>query len=127
MMRRGDKILIIIIIIFVASGYGFKLYSDYKYRDKDKSVTIEINNKFYKKYDLKKVGNSTITLGLLQGEHSVVEFKDGSVRIKEANCHDKVCVRTGFISNPGEMIVCLPYRVVIKISGERQDVDIITF
>ncbi|HBE87040.1 MAG TPA: hypothetical protein DDW53_19330, partial [Lachnoclostridium sp.] len=38
--------------------------------------------------------------------------------ITEASCPDKVCVRTGKIHRSGELIVCLPNRVVITIEGE---------
>ena len=126
-MRKGDKILIIFIILVMASGYGFKLYTDNRYKDKSGTAVVEVNGKQYGKYDLKKVGNKEIKLQLPDDEVSIMEFKDGKVRIKEANCPDKVCVRTGWISMPGEIIVCLPYRIVVKISGEGQDVDVNTF
>lgn len=124
MMRRGDKILIIIIIAAIAIGYGWKMYVGYKFRNSQSIASIEIDGKPYGSYDLKNVGSKTIKLELPDDENSVVEFSDGKVRVKEANCPDKVCVKTGWISKPGEMIVCIPYKVVIKISGEKQDVDI---
>jgi hypothetical protein len=124
MMRKGDKILIAVIAVLVIFGYGIKLYTDYKYKNAESTATVEINGKLYGKYELKKTGNKIMNLELPDGEHSTVEFKDGRVRIQQADCPDKVCVRTGWISKPGEVIVCLPYRIVVKISGERQDVDI---
>lgn len=123
-MRRGDKILLIILVVFTALGYGFKVHNNMANRGVDGIAVIEVNGKVYGKYDLNKVGNKVINLELPDDEHSVVEFKDGMVRIREAGCPDKVCVRTGWISNNAEIIVCLPYRIVIKISGERQDVDV---
>lgn len=127
MMRRGDKILAIIIILIIAVGYGWKLYNDSRYSNKEGIAVIEINKKVYGSYELKKVQDDVIKLELPDGEQSIVEFKDGKVRIQEADCPDKVCVRTGWISKPGEMIVCLPYRIIIKISGDKQDVDVKTF
>lgn len=123
MMRRGDRILIIIIAAGLVIGYGWKWYTGYMAKGSENIAVVEINGKVYGRYDLKKVGEKVIDLKLPEGERSVVEFKDGKVRVKEADCPDKVCVRTGWIYRPGEMIVCIPYRVVIKISGERQDVD----
>jgi hypothetical protein len=52
------------------------------------------------------------------GGHLVVEVADGAVRVREADCPDQVCVLTGWISSPGDMIVCVPYRVVIQITGD---------
>lgn len=127
MIHRGDKILIIVIAAVIVLGYGWKLYSSSLYKNSEGIATIEINGKLYGKYELKKVGNKKLQLELPENEHSTVEFKDGMVRVQEADCPDKVCVRTGWVSKPGEMIVCLPYRIIIKISGDKQNVDVNTF
>lgn len=124
MMRKGDKILIAVIVATIIIGYGFKLYNDSKYKESRRTATIEINGKTYGRYDLGKTPDQLINLNLPGTQHSAVEFKDGKVRVQYADCPDKVCVRTGWVSMPGEIIVCLPYRIIIKISGERQDVDI---
>ena len=127
MLRKGDKILIIFIVVSIAIGYGVKIYNSNKYKNNDSIAIIEINGTEYGKYDLKTANNKTLELKVSENAVSIVEFKDGKVRIKEAQCPDKVCVKTGWISKPGEVIVCLPYKIVIKISGERQDVDVETF
>lgn len=49
-------------------------------------------------------------------DHLVI--KDGYASITEASCPDKVCVRTGKIHKTGELIVCLPNRVVVSVEGE---------
>jgi hypothetical protein len=127
MLRKGDKILIILIVVSIAIGYGVKIYNSNKYKNNDSIAIIEINGTEYGKYDLKTANNKTLEIKVSEDAVSIVEFKDGKVRIKEAQCPDKVCVKTGWISKPGEVIVCLPYKIVIKISGERQDVDVETF
>lgn len=40
------------------------------------------------------------------------------ISISEADCPDKVCVKSGWISNSTAPIVCLPHRLVIKIEKE---------
>ncbi len=53
-----------------------------------------------------------------EGE-SHLEIRGGRARMVDSACPDKLCVRTGWISSPGESIVCLPNRVVIEIvSGD---------
>lgn len=42
-------------------------------------------------------------------------IKDGTVYMKEADCHDKVCVNMHGISRTGETIVCLPHKLVLEI------------
>lgn len=55
----------------------------------------------------------------------IIEVKNGSIRFNSADCPDKVCVRTGWISKPGQIAVCLPAGVIIKIEGENPDFDLI--
>lgn len=127
MLRKGDVILIAAIIAVIFISYGWNIYTYNEYGDGEGIVTVRINGKLYGEYNLKTVKDQSIKLNLPSGEHSTVEFKDGKVRIEDADCPDKICVKTGWISKPGEMIVCLPYRIIIKISGERQDVDVNAF
>lgn len=50
------------------------------------------------------------------GENLVV-VEDGEVYIKEADCPDKVCVRTGK-ANAMKSVVCAPHRLVVTVEGE---------
>ncbi len=62
-----------------------------------------------------------------QERYNLIVADNGRVRIAEADCPDQVCVRTGWVSLAPQQIVCLPYRVVIKVvSSEPPDVDDIT-
>ena len=56
------------------------------------------------------------------GENILV-IEDGCAYIREADCPDKVCVRTGKIRYEGETIVCLPHRLMIRIAGGEGGVD----
>ena len=56
---------------------------------------------------------------------SYLEVKDGRVRMIDSACPDKLCVKTGWISRPGESIVCLPNRVVIEITGGEGGPDVV--
>jgi hypothetical protein len=48
---------------------------------------------------------------------NTVEVAEGQVRIVDATCTNKDCVHQGSISKPGQTIVCLPNRLVIRIEG----------
>lgn len=51
------------------------------------------------------------------GGYNTVLIEPGRICIKDADCADKVCVDTGFISNTSFPIVCLPHRLVIRIES----------
>ncbi len=79
---------------------------------------IEVNNLYVKSVPLRpgeEVRRFTVrgTRGDL-----LVEVKDGAIRVVEAYCPDKVCIGMGKKVRPGEVIVCLPNRVVIRVVPE---------
>ncbi len=47
---------------------------------------------------------------------TVVEIKDGKVRVKEAHCPNRLCEKQGWITKGA--IVCLPNHIVITVGGE---------
>ena len=50
-------------------------------------------------------------------EGCIVAVEDGEIYIKETNCPDRVCEKTGRISKAGEAIICIPNKVSITIAG----------
>jgi hypothetical protein len=48
----------------------------------------------------------------------IAEVRPGKIRIVQNDCLRQICVRTGFISQLGEMIVCVPKKILIYIQGE---------
>ena len=50
-----------------------------------------------------------------EGGFNTVVVKDGAVMISDADCPDRVCVKTGAISGGTIPIVCLPHRLEIRI------------
>lgn len=52
---------------------------------------------------------------------NVIVVKDGRVSMKEADCPDKLCVKQGTISKNGQSIICLPHKLVVKITSDKED------
>lgn len=50
-----------------------------------------------------------------------VIIENGSVYVKSSDCHDGICVDTGKISKTGQVIVCAPAMMAIRIKGETED------
>jgi hypothetical protein len=65
-----------------------------------------------------------LTVKGYQGE-SHLEVVDGRVHMVDSACPDKLCVRAGWIRQPGESVVCLPNRIVIEIKGADGGPDVV--
>ncbi|MEJ2696720.1 MAG: NusG domain II-containing protein [Candidatus Sulfobium sp.] len=77
-----------------------------------RGIVIDVNGK--PAYNFPIDVNRTVTFYGPYGK-MVVEIKDRKVRMKEAHCPNLLCVRQGWISKG--VIVCLPNRVVVTVSG----------
>lgn len=123
-MTKGDKYLIIIIIIISFVSFIYINNSEFK-KSENKYISIQVNGEEVKKitFGVNMVGKK-IPINTEFG-YNLIEIGDGKVRVIEADCPDKLDVKQGWISKPGETIVCLPNKLVIEINGSgRTDDDI---
>lgn len=68
--------------------------------------------------------SDTRTIPLSHGGYTLtVTIAHGTVSVTSADCPDRVCVRTGEISHSGDVIVCIPAEVVIRITGNEEAAD----
>ena len=67
-------------------------------------------------------------------ENQEILFHDGDVRIIveekkirfiQSDCPDLVCVNTGWLKSKGRIAACLPNRILIKIIGFSDEVDVV--
>lgn len=79
----------------------------------------------YERIKLEEGYHTTITV---KGESvtNVIEVDGLRMRVAQADCHDHVCVNSGWIERTGQIAVCLPNKMEIKITGgQASDVDAI--
>lgn len=107
-MTRNDLILILTLIIFsLLPLMNF---------DSDKKIAIvKVDGEIVRELDL--TTEEIFTIETSDGKN-ILEIADGAVRVVEADCPDKICVRRGAIKNVGEVIACVPHKVLIEIAGD---------
>jgi hypothetical protein len=47
--------------------------------------------------------------------HNLIRIENEKISIIEADCPDKTCVHTGAVSKAGEVIACLPHKLIIEL------------
>lgn len=55
--------------------------------------------------------------------YNIVEVERGRIRVSEADCPDRICVRRGWVWDSAAPIACLPHRLVIQLEG-REDAPV---
>ena len=53
---------------------------------------------------------------LLDGKMSL-EIKEGRIRVSSSDCPRRLCVNMGWIKTPGQVIACVPNKVLIEIKS----------
>lgn len=125
-MKKWDKIIIVMLLIItfipyllVKSLFAGNFSQAYAY--------ITVDGKFYKEIPLTgQIVYKEFMIETQKGSNKVV-IENESIAVVEADCHDGVCKEFGFVSKPGEVIVCLPHGVYIEVKGQQiveDEVDI---
>lgn len=53
-----------------------------------------------------------------------IEVSGGAVKVTDADCPDRVCIRSGAISGGAVPIICLPHRLeIVIVSGDSAEFD----
>lgn len=108
----GDMVL----LLFLAAGVGIGfLHADF-FGERGSIVVVEVSGLPVYKGNLDEPRKVTVKGGF--GDVRIL-IEDRHVSVREAECPNKVCVRTGRRSQAGDVIVCVPNRVIIRILGKQ--------
>lgn len=105
----NDIILVFVVLLLVLIPYFFKENGD--------TVKITVCGEVYGEFSLSE--SREIDLGFAK-----VVIKNNSVSVSEVDCPDKICQNTGEISLKGDVIICVPNKLVVEINGGEADVYI---
>jgi hypothetical protein len=122
-MTKWDKLLIIIVLLSSLTAMYFIKNQALNY-DND-YVVITVNNEVYKTYSLDEKVEAEVVVDSDYGRN-VVHVEHGYAYMHDSDCPDKICIMQGRISKPGEIIVCLPNRLIIEVKGKNEDLDTIS-
>ena len=108
-MTRNDLILIGVLMIFSLTPLAIAFDSGKNF------ALIKVDGVIIHELDLTEEKTFTIETG---GGKNILEIKNGAIRVLEADCPDKICVKRGAIKNSNETIACVPHKLLIEIEGD---------
>ncbi|MBQ2936823.1 MAG: NusG domain II-containing protein [Lachnospiraceae bacterium] len=118
---KADVIIISCVLMVAALLFGVIYMND----DPTAEVSIVRDGERIGQYSL--LEDETVTVTDDVGGYNLVLISNGEVRVCDADCPDKLCVKQKSISKGGESIICLPHKLVVQIiSKEESDLDAVT-
>lgn len=118
--HKYDFLVIAAVLLIAGFFFGYTLLT----RTHGAGVVVTYDGEEIMHRQLDEDATIEITEG---GEKNTVVIKNGAVCVSYASCPDHICVNTGWIEYEGEMIVCLPNKIVVTIiGGEESEVDAVT-
>lgn len=115
-------IMIVITVIFVIGVVGSVIVLT---SPPATVVRIVSNGEVIRTVDLMTAENQTLDIPC-GAYHNTVEIQNHRIRVSDADCPDRTCVRMGWLSSSGMPIVCLPHHLVIEFVTDSGDVDAVT-
>lgn len=112
--KIGDLVIYSLLLLFFA-GLGMKI-TDLA-QEKASKVEIYVDGTLQYVYPLQEEERDLFVDTNLGGVN--VKFKDNMVRVTSSNSPLKLNVKQGWIKEPGEVIIGVPDRLLIKIVGDK--------
>jgi hypothetical protein len=119
-MKPGDYILIAVLL------FSAVLHPILQHTSASSSATAVV---FIGDRQVMEISMQTDSLYHLQGVlgPADIEVADGHVHMLRSTCPHQTCMKMGWISQPKEVVVCIPNRILIRIEGKSEnDLDGVT-
>lgn len=112
MGRQQRNTLILALVLLAALGAAF-LVQRLWFSGGGVKAVVRMDGQEDRELDLSE--NQEFWVGDEKTGRNLIQVKDGAVMVAQADCPDKICVRTGPIRQEGEVIACLPHGLIVYI------------
>lgn len=122
MQKSGSRmkmIIAIILVVLVLAGLLIAWLVISHHKGDSSIARIYRDQQVVHEVDLDTVTDSyTYRVESEGGHYNVFLIEKGKISCIEADCPDKICVKTGTIDSDMVPITCLPHKVIAKIEAE---------
>lgn len=119
MIKNKHLIIIFCAVFVICSAVALFLFLHKPIRT---TANIYVDGCLVKSIDLSQVNEGYSFDISSQGGKNTVLVEHGKICITDADCPDKVCVKTGW-ARSGMPVVCLPHKVVIELTAISEEID----
>jgi len=126
-MKNLNYYILAGLLALVLISFGVSHLVQRRMTEGDLRLEIYTSGQLYRTISLSEAAAGEIKVVNADGQYNIVEIEKGRARIKEADCPNQVCVRTGWVSQPGQIAVCVPNKFNIAVKGKSNKVDTISY
>jgi len=111
-LSKFDVILIaLILLLSMASIPGLTMGSRQQSSD-SKVARISLGGKLQEGINLNQDTTVNLPNDIIQ-----IEVKAGKIRVAHSHCPNQICVNMGWIETPGQVLACVPNKVLVEIES----------
>jgi len=113
LFKKRDMILFACILAVALAG---AVYGWLRPFDGEPAVAIYIDGELTDRFFLGDGYYRELPIQTWYGSNKLI-ISEGMAWVEDSDCANKLCIRRGAISRPGDIIVCAPHRLVIKVEA----------
>ena len=117
---KMDRIIIISVILLAIMSY--LLFTIFLFSKRPKTLEIFVDGKLYGSYNLAEINTEKVVEINTEFGYNVLKITPDGAEMREASCPDKRDLKSGKITRSGQMIICVPNRVSVKLTGDKNPV-----
>lgn len=124
-LRPYDYLIVVLAILlsFIPNVITATIYSN-SVEEVQTVVRVKIGRDIVDTFPLQEDGEHIIKAYYPNpGQYNIIEVENDRARIKEDNSPDQIGVNTGWISQPGQVAICLPHGLMIEVVGTQIEDD----
>ena len=122
---KGDKIVVAAVLFFALLVY--LVFTFCITAKPPAKAQIFVDGKLYASYNLQNFTEEKEIEIKSEFGVNVLKLSHDGARMVSASCPDKRDVKDGKITKSGQTLICIPNRVMVKLLGNNEEVDKVTY
>lgn len=110
---KKDLLLIAVILSISAAGFAVNYFINQKPAI---YLEVSVDGQIIRTLPLNQ--DTDLMIGGVNGGSNHLVIQNETAWVDDTSCPDKICIHQGKIRLTGQMIVCLPNRVIIKVADK---------
>lgn len=125
LIKKADIFIIAFLAVFIFSAYFLFMLG---VSDKSgKTLNVYVDGSLRYSFKLPVYEKKELNIETKYGSNLLI-IENSSAYIASADCRGRECVSAGRIEKSGELIICAPHRLTVRIeSGKTEGLDAVTY